>query len=222
VTVDKRNKMSIIETSCFVLDLWLPRVLYGKSSITARTCILLQLASLFSASKRVVIDAESKTVTISSRRLWFLSESEIVSFNKIRYIDISEITVGTNPGYTPDGVGWHDQEENFIPYLMTIEGKKVDLVSFYGEGAIQTGWWGIILGDHIIDFKGRQEKRAREFIAKAAAMIGVPCGVDSEILSKARSAAGRIRCDACGHFNAETYGNCLYCGVPLKGRGGPP
>lgn len=155
-------------------------------------------------------------MTISSRTFWFASTTETLPFAEIRYIDISEITVGGSPGFTPDGIGWRDQQENFIPYLMTVDGKKIDLLSFYGAGAVHTGWWGVILGDQIVDFKGRQERRAREFITKAAAMIGVPCGFNTAVLSNASSTTGKIKCGTCGHFNAECYAKCLYCGNPLK------
>jgi hypothetical protein len=80
-------------------------------------------------------------------------------------------------------MGWRDQQENFIPYLMTVDGRRIDLFSFYGEGTVHTGWWGVLLGDQIIDFKGRQEKRAREFTERVATLIGVPVGFKSKILA---------------------------------------
>lgn len=205
--------MSVFETSFLVIDFWLPNIRYAGKCITVRTCFLLQLVSLFSTVRKVDVNATTSKVTVLTRKWWVVNTSEIIPFTNIRYVDVSEITVGTSLGYTPDGMGWRDQQENFIPYLMTIDGRRIDLVSFYGEGTVQTGWWGVLFGDQIIDFKGRQEKRSREFTEKVATLIGVPVGVDSKILADTRSSNGKIKCVSCGHFNVSSYEKCLYCGV---------
>lgn len=198
-----------------VIDFWLPKIRYSGNCITVRTCFLLQLVSLFSTSRKVEINATTGKVTISTRKWWVVNTIETIPIANIRYVDVSEITVGTSPGYTPDGMGWCDQQENFIPYIMTIDGRKIDLVSFYGEGRVYTGWWGVLLGDQIIDFKGRQEKQAREFTEKVATMVEVPIGVDSKVLADTRSIIDKVKCTICGHFNVSSYKKCLYCGAVI-------
>jgi hypothetical protein len=205
--------MSVFETSFLVIDFWLPKIRYAGNCITVRTCFLLQLVSLFSTVRKVNINAASGKITISTRKWWVVNTVETIPIASIRYVGVSEITVGTSPGYTPDGMGWRDQQENFIPYLMTVDGRRIDLVSFYGEGTVHTGWWGVLLGDQIIDFKGRQEKRSREFTVRVATLIGVPVGVDSRILADTRSIIGKVKCTSCGHFNVSSYKKCLYCGA---------
>jgi|GEM_PF-2484452 len=207
--------MSVYETSFLVIDAWLPKVRYSSKCIFVRTCFPLQLATLFSTIRKITVNAATGTVTISTRTWWIKNTVEIIPFKNIRSVDVSEITVGTSPGYTPDGLGWHDQKENFIPCLTTVDGRKIDLISFYGEGAVLTGWWGVLLGDQIIDFKGRQEQRARDFIERVAAMIGIPCGHDSTILADNRSGADRVKCSSCGHFNTGSHKKCLYCGAVI-------
>ncbi len=177
---------------------------------------MLQFVSLFSMKRKIQIDITTRKMTISTRKFWLVNATEIIPFEKISHIDISELTVGTEPGLTPDGFSWRDQKENFIPYIMTTDGRKVDLLSFYGEGSIITGWWGVILGDQIIDFKGRQEKRAREFAERIAKMIGVPFGVESKAISVTKSTDGKIKCAGCGHYNAIGHTKCLYCGAEPK------
>lgn len=207
--------MSVFETSFLVIDFWLPKIHYYGKCITVRTCFLLQLVSLFSTIRKVNINTATGKVIISTRNWWLVNTIETIPIATIRYVDVSEITVGTSPGYTPDGIGWRDQQENFIPYLMTVDGKRIDLVSFYGEGTVHTGWWGVLLGDQIIDFKGRQEKRAREFTERVAALVGVPIGVDTKIMADTRSIVGKIKCTSCGHFNVSNNKKCLYCGAVI-------
>lgn len=178
-------------------------------------CFLLQLVSLFSTIRKVSINAATGKIIISTRNWWFVNTIETIPIANIRYVDVSEITVGTSPGYTPDGMGWRDQQENFIPYLMTVDGKRIDLVSFYGEGTVHTGWWGVLLGDQIIDFKGRQEKRAREFTERVAELVGVPIGIDSKIMADTRSIVDKVKCTSCGHFNVGSNKKCLYCGAVI-------
>ena len=208
--------MSVYETSWLVIDLWLPKILYSGDSITARTSLLLQLVLLFSTSLTVEVNAKTGTVTLVSRNWWFNKRAETVLFGDIRYIDTSKITVGTSAGYTPDGIGFQDQQENFVPFLMTHDGRKIDLISFYGPGSVSSGWWGVVLGDSVLDFKGRQEIRAMEFCERVATMVGVTCGVDSKILTDTKSTAGKIECSSCGHFNASNCRKCLYCGADMS------
>lgn len=207
--------MSVFETSFLVIDLWLPKISYGSDCITARTCFLLQAVSLFSSVKKVHVSASTKSVTISTRKWWIKNTVERIPHTSIRYVDTSELTVGESPGYTPDGLGWRDQQENFIPFLMTTGGRKIELLSFYGAGSVHTGWWGVLLGDSIIDFKGRQEKRAQEFSERIASMLGIPYGIDSKMLADSRSSNNKIKCTGCGHFNSESYTRCLYCGADI-------
>lgn len=204
--------MSVYETSFLVIDTWLPKIRYDSSCITARTSYLLQFVCLFSTARKIIACSTTRTVTIFTRQWWFRGVTAIIPFTNISYIDISKITVGSYPGFTKEGVGWYDQKESIIPYLMTTDGKKVSLVSFYGEGSRATGWCGVLFGDSIVDFKGRQEKRAREFAERIASMIGIPFGADY-ILAKARSTVDKIKCGSCGHYNAKTNKTCLYCGA---------
>lgn len=217
-SLEKENQMSVYETSFMVIDYWLPKIIYGVHYITARTSFLLQLVLFFSVKREIRIDATTREVTIRFRRWWTASSFETIPFSTISHIDISEITVGTSPGYTPDGVGWRDQQENYIPFLITTSGKRIELLSFYGKGSVQTGWWGVLLGDQIIDLKGRQEKRAIEFATRVAQMVGVPFGVESKVVSEARSTDGKIKCASCGHYNARGHKKCLYCGSEIGMR----
>jgi hypothetical protein len=207
--------MSVYETSFMVIDFWLPKIIYDSNRITARTCFLLQFASLFSTRRKVQIDSKTRRITISTRRWWILDSTESIPFETIHHIGISEMTVGKEPGYTPEGMGWRDQQENYLPYIMTNDGRKIELLSFYGEGAVHTGWWGVVLGDQIIDYRGRQEKRAREFAERASKLVGVPCGIESKSVSDARSAEGKSQCPSCGHYNSVSYIKCLYCGTDI-------
>ncbi len=197
--------MSVQETSLLVFDIWLPKVTYGSKRITARSSLVLQLVTLFSSKRKVLFCSTSRQATIWTRRWWLKRTVEKVNFAAVRHVDVSQITVGGSPGLTPDGFGWRDQQENFIPALMTIEGRKIELISFLGEGSISTGWFGVLLGDSIVDFRGKQQDKAREFASRVATMIGVPCGIELKVMAEARSPEGKINCQSCGHFNAASY-----------------
>lgn len=207
--------MSVQETSSLTFDIWVPRLTYGEKTIIARSSLFSQLLTLFSSMRRVEVIGLRQIVTIKSRRWWLQRTVEQIPFRKIRYVGVAEMTVGGSPGLTPEGYNWRDQQENFVPYVMTTEGTRIDLFDFLGEGSIRTGWMGVVLGDDVVDFRGRQEDRAREFAVKVAAMVGVPCGIESQPLIDARSPEGKIKCTACGHFNASSFVKCLYCGAGL-------
>jgi hypothetical protein len=208
--------MSVYETSFMVIDFWLPKIIYDSNRITARTCILLQLFTLFSMKRTVLVDSKCRRVTISTRSWWILNSSERIPFEAIRHIGISEMTVGKEPGYTPEGMGWRDQQENYLPYIMTNDGRIIELLSFYGEGSVHTGWLGVVLGDQIIDFRGRQEKRAREFAERVSKLVGVPCGIKSKPVSNASTREGKAQCPSCGHYNSVSCTKCLYCGAHMQ------
>jgi len=44
-------------------------------------------------------------------------------------------------------------------------GKSVKLWTFFGEGAVRTGWTGVVFGgDELADFAGTQEDDSRHFL----------------------------------------------------------
>lgn len=207
--------MSVQETSFLVLDTWLPKVTYSSKVITARSSLPMQLVTLFSSKRGIKVCNSEKLITISTRRWWFKTTVEKIPFAKVRYIDVSQITVGGSPGLTQGGFNWRDQQENFIPYVMSVDGTKIDLIGFLGEGSVLTGWGGVLLGDEMVDFRGKQEEKARKFASAVAMLIGVPCGIESKVLAEARSTDGKLKCPSCSHLNAINYKKCLYCGADI-------
>ncbi|MGE0385527.1 MAG: hypothetical protein AB7Q97_12410, partial [Gammaproteobacteria bacterium] len=71
-------------------------------------------------------------------------------------------------------VGTTDEWEWFSVWLtLDKPHERVALFSFAGDGAVQTGWQGTLLGgDDFIDTRGDQELQARGFVDALIALTG--------------------------------------------------
>ena len=129
----------------------------------ARSSFKSQLLTLFSYCRKVCVDRAEETITIRTRYLWFLCSVRTVPFDRIWRINYSYSSFPTSWSLW---VGTTDEVEKYIVSLeLTSPRETVKLFSFVGEGAVETGWAGVIFGrDRIIDFAGDQDDASRSYI----------------------------------------------------------
>jgi len=102
-----------------------PRVWVDNHRLYARTNMLIQVLSLFSYSKNVIVDRMDRIVTIRKRRFWFFFKVFGIPFKNIGSIDYSL------------GIWTLIEVERFTISLCLLDtDKKVKLFSFMGSEEI--------------------------------------------------------------------------------------
>jgi len=88
---------------------------------------------------------------------------------------------------------------------------RVKLFTFFGEGARETGWAGVLLGgDSLVDHAGDQEQASRQFLRMLKAFTGVTVG---KPLMHLKDTDGKAHfCTECGRPAPPVKDKCLYCG----------
>ena len=182
----------------------------------ARTSRLLQLLSLFSYARRVTVDRGRRLVTVNSRWLWFISREKTIAFERVHYIDYGFSSLGTSWGLTGGGFGRTDQVEKYpIQLILRDPDQRLALFSFKGEGAVETGWAGVLLGgDSVVDLHGDQEDASRSYTRLLREYLGVPVGKPIAPLTDAQGVS--YKCAVCGRPAPATRVKCLYCGGDVQ------
>ena len=65
-----------------------------------------------------------------------------------------------------------DEMDEFIVSLELYSRDIVKIFSFIGEGAVNTGITGVLLGDDLVDSRGDQEERSRTYVELLTAFTG--------------------------------------------------
>ncbi len=140
-----------------------PRIWLAGDRLMAGSSWLLRLLSLFSYHKVVGVDRSRQVVSIEVTLLWGIHRTKAISFDRIERIDYSFDSVPTDWNIF---AGRTDQMERFTVSLCLVRPREeVALVSFSGEGAVETGWSGVLLGkDSIIDLSGTQDESSRTYV----------------------------------------------------------
>ena len=148
-----------------------PKVWIESGRLMARTSWIVQTLTLFSHSKEVCVDRDQQLVTIRARYLWVITRHREIPFDNIRRIDYSYSSIPTSFSLI---AGPTDQLDRFTVSLCLFNPRRpIKLFSFSGEGAVATGWTGVLLGDDsIVDFSGDQEGRSLSYIDLLTAFTG--------------------------------------------------
>ncbi len=191
-----------------------PKVWVEDGVLHARTSLLMQVLSLGSHSKHVAVDPSAHNVRIESRSLWFLQSVRDVAFDDILYIDYSFHATGTSWGGAWTQFQRQDQVERFKVSLVLDDEREthVHLFNFTGEGAVQTGTFGVLMGgDSWFDAAGDQDAASLDYIE-------LLCAATGKKLTKPWEYADRIqnesphRCTDCGRGAMAGRATCYYCG----------
>jgi hypothetical protein len=188
-----------------------PAIYAEDNRLVIKTGFLARLLSLFLNFRKAEISPTEKTVSISHRMAYLFATSSVIDFADISHIDYGFRALGTDWGWSGFGYfGRQDQVESFAISIVTNDKTKHFLCAFRGEGAVCTGWTGMLLGDDdLVDFAGSQEDESRTFAKAIAKLVGVQIGEPMEAYDEMPT------CPACGHPTSPHKQTCLYCGALL-------
>ncbi|MBN2428148.1 MAG: zinc ribbon domain-containing protein [Deltaproteobacteria bacterium] len=190
-----------------------PKVRRKEWGALAKTSFIKQAFMLFSVSKKVECDRIKREIRIKTRKWWFIVKHNSIPFLEIEYIDREQLEIPTSFGFVPGGYGRHDSLQSFIVCVVTIKRKeKIPLFEFWGEGSEQTGWFGVIFGDSVIDIHGGQEDASINFAKLVAEITETRFGVLKEVKIPAKENGKNVFCVKCGHQLAPNVSYCIYCG----------
>lgn len=146
-----------------------PKVSFEDGVLRARTNLFLQVLSLFSWNKRVVVDAEARTITVKRRYLWILQSETEIGFDDISHIEYRYGSLTTSFDWLGNA---QDVLESFSVDLALHDGSEHRLFSFRGDGARSTGAVGVLLGDSLVDYQGDQAKRSLSYVDALQELTG--------------------------------------------------
>jgi len=158
--------MSVFEETFSFLSVK-PQVRILPEQLIARTAFLWRLLSIFSYSKVVTVDKAARTVVIDKRIFWLFTLKTTIPFDRIKRIKYGFDNFFSALTATRD-IFWRrtDQLEIFSVALeLTDPADEVGLFNFFGEGAVMTGWTGVLLfRDSLVDYSGDQQESSLGFV----------------------------------------------------------
>lgn len=160
--------------------------------------------------KRVEIDTMRKEFRFRRRLMWFIQKNNILPFNTLSHLEYAYKSIGTSWGWSFSGYGRQDEVEVFTLSVVDQDGKQFPLCSYHGEGSVDTGWSGVLLGDDSsLDLSGTQEGESRQLVDMIKAITQLPIGKPflDDIPKK--------ECPNCGREVADYAAKCIYCATNL-------
>jgi hypothetical protein len=153
-----------------------PRIAKEKHILVATTGIRTQLFTVFSASRRLMIDPQQRAVRIRDRSFWF-----VIHWHRIPF-DVVEAIIYAYADMSPGQIsplGAYRSMDLFTVALRLRHGKEQNLFRFFGQGAFVNN--GILPDwcyweDNVMTplVAGGQETASRTFAEVLSGMIGVP------------------------------------------------
>lgn len=188
-----------------------PSVKISAGKLVVRTGFPQELITAFLDVKRLTVIPRKRQVFYTRRLFYFKRINMSASFDEISRIDYGFSSTGTDWGWSNSIMGRQDQLESFGISLIMKDGRRFPVCAFQGEGAVCTGWIGVLAGDDsIVDFSGTQEVDSRAFANMLSRILGVPLGrpyISEDLFTK---------CQHCGHPTTRAKPACLYCGKPVS------
>jgi len=190
-----------------------PRVWIKDAVLHARTNLFIQFLSFGSFCKRVEADPDQHVVRIDTRYLWLFHSRRDVAFDDISHIAYEFSAIGTEWGGMLTQFQRQDQVERYKVSLILNDGRDtpVYLFSFMGEGAVETGTWGVLMGDDWLDAAGDQDIASRDYVEYLCAATGKKLNKPWAYMERIESESPH-RCASCGRGAAEGRHKCVYCG----------
>lgn len=194
-----------------------PTVWTEDASLHLRAPILLRVLSLGSYCRNVVVDSRRRTISFRQRYLWAFSHERNVTFDEIDHLDYDYKGLPTGWSYFH---GTTDEIETYVVSLVLKgTGERVPVATFHGEGAVCTGWSGVLFSDDTaLDLQGTQGDQSLSLVEGLRRILGVPLGKQ---IGPIRDAQGvQWRCTSCLRNSPPRRPKCQYCGAsaaPVSG-----
>lgn len=206
---ETQYRMSIFTVQSSFLTLR-PSVKETPDGITIGPNVVVMLATLGLWLTQVRIMPARRRICVSRRTAWFFATAYTIEFADVWYVEYTHSSLGTGWGWKASGFGRYDELDMFSIALVTKDGRSHPVCTYRGEGAVRTGWTGVLLGDKLFDCAGTQEQESRQLAERLAEMLGVSIG------KPLQSLAPMSTCPACGQLTSPYKPKCLYCGAPVS------
>jgi len=205
--------VSIIHWRTGLLSLG-PHFVATDTWLMARTHRFWTALSLFSYERVLRVDATSRLIALRERRGWRTRWTQL-SIDEVDHIAYGYHSITTDLSTTSRngrlGIDTADQVDNYSIELVLKVGDPVPLFSFIGEGATMSGVLGVLMGDSLIDFEGKQDEESRVFVRQLMRVTGL--GLGPSLPQELADRRG-TRCPRCNQLNVPRT-SCLYCGAEL-------
>lgn len=172
--------------------------------------LLVRVLTLGLYRRDVWIDKRRENVRILTRFIVIPFRTEI-PFRRIVDIETGFKELWTSWGRTGFFSMEYDAHDTMEKYEITLRLENpIENVLVYvsaGKGAAETGWKGVLLGDSLIDYQGKQEGAFHgviDLVRQYVGRRGLMGGLGSEFSNPP--------CVACGKVSPPNYSNCMYCG----------
>src|SRR5690349_5278471 len=107
-----------------------PQIKADEFRLMASTSWLIRIFGLGFLSKKVVVDRQSKTVSIDQRTAWFFRRERVFSFAQIAAVTYGYEDVHPFAGFSTT----HDAIDRFVVGIRVVGSDEVRLFSFLGDG----------------------------------------------------------------------------------------
>jgi len=201
-----------IHTSYSRLLSMAPKVIVTDSEVSIRDNLLGRILRCFFSSRNVLVASPAKQVTIKERRWWLFTTTYVLDFSEIDYLDYDAAEYTTSIGFNFRSFQSQDSLERFTVALVTKDEGYYELCNYVGEGSVENGWYGVIMGgDNMLDLAGTQQQDSRNFVNLLCDRIGIQIGKSYDLSSNMDT----IVCPSCSREVAAHSHRCLYCGAAV-------
>ena len=146
-----------------------PKVWMEGDTLIAETSTLSKVLLLGASKRRVLVDPHAETITLETRSLWALHNSQVIRFSDLSHFEYRYGSMATSWDFLGN---IHDSLEAYSVSAALNDRSEVYLISFRGAGSAQTGAVGVLLGDSIVDYQGDQGSRSLGFIDALQELTG--------------------------------------------------
>ncbi len=132
-----------------------PRVTRTENRLVLESTFGYRLSYFFACAHKIEFDALTRRVSISRHSWWVKEHKDLFYFDlveEVGFIGNEYVTIRGRDQY----------EQVWLAFKLKTRKEPVKLASFEGEGSRETGVWGVLFGDSIIDFRGDHVESAQE------------------------------------------------------------
>lgn len=149
-----------------------PLIQADEDHLTASTSWLARILSLGLLVRHLVVDRQTRTVTIEQRTAWFFHRRWTFSFKQVAAVTYGYEDIHPAALFS----GTHDAIDRYIVGLRIVGRDELRLFYFLGDGVFTNegplpDWW--YWEDYTMDFTGPQERESRAFVQLLSKLIGV-------------------------------------------------
>lgn len=137
-----------------------PKLWWEGEQLHSRSSLKALIPTFFLFYKHVIVCPHEQVITIRRCWLWFIRWTKTIPFNRIERIDYDVSSLSTSWTWFGETA---DEVDEYKVGVLTHDGRRIKLWSFIGEGSAETGFWGVMMGDSVIDYSGNQGSASLQF-----------------------------------------------------------